>query len=361
MDQIIPFIQRPLKPQSFFQKLFKQLPKENAIIELNNLLAIFPLDEITEDNITAIEQKYGLNLIKTFYPNLEEFYAVLLNFYLKDKMLSDEEIRNLEGLKNALGLYDASITFLNAKIGSVVYKQLFQEVVSDGEISEQEKKFLKDLENKLRLPDSISQKISEEVRTRYIHGYMSQVISNQTLSPEDEKELDAIAKNLNVNLVSNKSTAQQLERLKLYWSLENLTLPIIEASVKLQKNEKCFFTQENIDLHGIRRPKHAPELKAYSTNLSTIRGAYLNNELESIFTRNLKVSNSGTLCLTNKRVLLLGSKKSTIALDKVMQINLFSDGVEIIKNAGNNIILRIDDNADVFAIILDRLIKNRNI
>src|SRR5689334_19134354 len=75
------FQTQALRPKSFFQRLFRQEPAENALIELNNLLAAsLKLDAV---QIGAIEQKYCLKLAETFPLNLQEFYAVRWNDWLK--------------------------------------------------------------------------------------------------------------------------------------------------------------------------------------------------------------------------------------------------------------------------------------
>jgi len=90
--------QRPLSDTSFFQKLFKQVPQENAVIELNNLLAAKPVLNISQRDIEAIEGKYRLNLRKEFKLNLEEFYAVYLNHCLADKVINDDELKELNSI-----------------------------------------------------------------------------------------------------------------------------------------------------------------------------------------------------------------------------------------------------------------------
>src|SRR5688572_26477710 len=91
---------------SFFQKLFKQFPQENAVIELNNLLASKSIKEISKNEIKEIEHRYELNLIREFKLNLEEFYAVYLNYCLADRVLNEQEIEELGHLKNVLELDD---------------------------------------------------------------------------------------------------------------------------------------------------------------------------------------------------------------------------------------------------------------
>ena len=84
---------------SYFQKLFKQFPQENAVIELNNLLATKAIFDISQNEIQEIEKKYELSLHKEFRLNIEEFYTVYLNYCLADKILNEEKFW---GLSSAL-------------------------------------------------------------------------------------------------------------------------------------------------------------------------------------------------------------------------------------------------------------------
>ncbi|HEU0125137.1 MAG TPA: hypothetical protein VFQ56_02430, partial [Flavobacterium sp.] len=126
---------KALSNRSFFQKIFKQIPQENAVIELNNLLATKSLLDISPNNIEEIETKYQLNLLKEFKLNLEEFYAVYLNHCLADKILSEDELKELNHLKHILNLDDKTIGKLHAKTGEIIYKKSFQEAVADGRLT----------------------------------------------------------------------------------------------------------------------------------------------------------------------------------------------------------------------------------
>ncbi|MEZ0129691.1 hypothetical protein AB9T88_07985, partial [Flavobacterium sp. LBUM151] len=119
----------PLVSASFFQKLFKQLPIENSVIEVNNLLASYPINEISKEKIYNIEERYQINLEQEFKLNLEEFYAVYLNNCLNDGVLNDLDFENLNHLKLILSLKENSIEKLNCKIGEIVYKRFFEKAI----------------------------------------------------------------------------------------------------------------------------------------------------------------------------------------------------------------------------------------
>ncbi|MEZ4901774.1 MAG: hypothetical protein R2822_08470 [Spirosomataceae bacterium] len=72
------FETRPLIAQSLMQRLLRQQPIENAVIELNNLLATQPILSINRTDLDLIEQRYSV-LLSQFMLNLEEFYAVHFN------------------------------------------------------------------------------------------------------------------------------------------------------------------------------------------------------------------------------------------------------------------------------------------
>lgn len=51
-----------LQDQSLLQKIFRQHPTENSIIELNNLLASKEIKSITQHDIIALSREYNINV-----------------------------------------------------------------------------------------------------------------------------------------------------------------------------------------------------------------------------------------------------------------------------------------------------------
>src|ERR1044072_5366831 len=94
----------PLQKRSFFQKLFKQYPEENAVIEVNNLLAASDITSISKKDISEIERRYYFSLSKEFQLNLEEFYAVYLNSCVNKMSLTADHINSLDHLQHILSL-----------------------------------------------------------------------------------------------------------------------------------------------------------------------------------------------------------------------------------------------------------------
>ena len=64
MDNI--YTKLELQSSGFFQKLLKNELRENALIEINNLLATKSIKEIQLEEIEAISAKYKINLHEKF-------------------------------------------------------------------------------------------------------------------------------------------------------------------------------------------------------------------------------------------------------------------------------------------------------
>jgi hypothetical protein len=355
--------QKPLTKPSLFQRLFKQQPQENAVIELNNLLASNELLTISSKNFEEIESRYRLKLNKEFKLNLEEFYAIYLNHCLADKELNEQEVSELNHLKRLLNLDDKTIDKLHSKIGEVVYKKSFQEVVSDGRLTKEEEEFLNKLENTLRLPKELAEKISSETRIAFIENYVAQIVSDQRLSPAEERELQAIASSLNVNVQLKEQTKEQLRKLKLYWALENLDLPIIQPDIIIQKSEVCHFKIPNVNWYELRSVRQRVNHSGYSTSFRVAKGFYLRSgsyRPQSYSVDTMKLIDTGTLYLTNKRIIFTGTKKnSNIRIDKIIDFTPYTDGVEIGKDTGKSPTLQMAQNANIFCMILERLLNER--
>ncbi|PAC29227.1 hypothetical protein [Flectobacillus sp. BAB-3569] len=352
---------RPLNNQSFFQRLFNQLPEENSVIELNNLLATKPILCISQTDIDGIENRYKLSMLNEFRLNLEEFYAVYLNYCLVDKVLTDTELQELSHLKKILGLDDKTIENLHIKIGEIVYKQSLQEAVSDGRLTKIEIEFLEELENTLRLPKELAYKISYETRSLYVQNFVSKIINNKRLSPAEEKELNAISESLNISIELDGQIQEKLKKLKRYWAIENLDLPVIESDITIQKSEVLYLKIPNVNWFEFRGSRYTKSHTGHSTSYNLIKDFYLNPEgstSNSHKISNIRKIDIGTLYLTNKRIIFQGiEKNSNIRIERIANFAFYSDYVEIVKDTGKNPTLQIKQNVDIFCMMLERLLK----
>lgn len=158
-----PFQVVPLQPRSFLQRLFKQQPVENAVIEVNNLLANSPIEQLSRPMVMKIGVQYHVDINKTFPLNMEEFYATYLNFILRKHQLGYFDEKNLYLLQDILGLKDTVIQHLHISIGSIWYEKAIRKCIKNGIFSQQEEKALSGYSRHLRLPAYIADKIKEKL------------------------------------------------------------------------------------------------------------------------------------------------------------------------------------------------------
>ncbi len=308
---------------SFLQKLLKQQPEENAVIELNNLLANNTILEIDKSEIERIESKYGFKLIDEFKLNLEEFYATYLNYCLSDHNLSEHELHELDHLRSILSLHSKTVKSLHNKIGVQVYKKSFEEAVADGLLSKEEEELLQRLEKVLDLPENVAERISKDVSSTHVKNYIGDILKRQLYSPKQEEVLNQMLKSLKIDFEFDKKTIDLLKLYKQYWFIEKGDLPVLFTDVVLQKEEHCYYKTQ-IDWYETRR---------------------------DVWT----LIDSGPLYVTSKRLLFMGRSKNTnIRLDKILSVTQHSDGIEIDKDAGKVPILKPRPNE---LIVMEKIIK----
>jgi hypothetical protein len=341
------FREIPLLRQSLMQRLLKQLPEDNAIIELNNLLANNSVKDISSNDVNSISKKYNTDLVKTFSLNLEEFYAVLLNSFLRHEYLSSEDADILNHVKRIFELDNKNVLEIHLQLGGKIFRQYIEKKISNGRLTDDVKKRLNEFKRELLLPENIANDILQNVcNTFFVKAYQS-TIENNRVSPVKEEELLMIAKSLDINISPLYKTT--LYRLKTYWSYENSKLEEIETKIKLQKNEVCYFVENNVQWYEER------ELMKRKYGYAKV------DSHKKLITRNLKKIDIGTVVLTSKRLIFSGiEKNANIGYDKVILISEFEDSIEIDKQSGRNPILCFEQNTDIIYILLQRLMKEFN-
>lgn len=355
---------RPLYAVSFFQKLLRQLPEENAVVELNNLLASTPVQDISRQDIKSIEDRYRLSLKKEFALNLEEFYSVYLNYCLRNSDLNKTERDELYHLAEILKLEEHTLQYLHTRIGELVYRNAFAKVIADGRLSNGDMELLNRLQHALQLSKALTEKIATEMRAAFVQEYVSGVIARMRFSPAEERELHDISSSLHVVIQLSEQTKSRLHKLKCYWAIENEQLPVVHTTAVLQKDEECYFTSSGVRWYEWRGTRNIPGSSDVPMNFREIKACYFNKTGNGRFSYGadvMKLVDEGTLYVTSKRIILAGGvKNSLIRLDGISGLIASHEGVEIRKSTGKNAILRLGEQADMFCMLLQRVLNDVN-
>lgn len=353
------FETRPLVAQSFMQRLLRQHPTENAVIELNNLLATHSIQSITPTDVAAIEQRYGLSLSQ-FMLNLEEFYAVHLNYQLANQPLPGNGLADLAHLQDLFQLPAQSVEMLHIRIGEVAYRQRAERAVRDGQISADDKATLTGLQKAISLPSDLADTIYTEVCQAHLDQFVHAFGTDARITPDEEQRLQSISKNLGVKL--SAEAKRTVERYKKYWTAEHTALPVIEVSTSLQKSEQCHYYAESVqwfeERASARRTNYDDHYEhGKSFDVVDLQSTTTSARKETFDI--LKRISSGNLYLTNKRLIFEGSEKTTsVKSAAIISVKAYKQGILIDKLTGRSMLLLIDRDADSLALMIQRLLRS---
>ena len=356
-----PYSVKELKAPNFFQKLFRLKPKINAILEINNILSTKPVKEITVEEVEAIAAIYNVNLHRRFKDQLREFYQTYLIACFSDNILTDTELDELNSLKHLLVLSDNEVSDLQLNLASGIYRKSYDQTISGGTLEKSQEEFIDALQKNIRLSDEIAKKIGDESRKHFMDMQLKKMVKDRKVSPDEWNEFTQIAKNLNVTVSFDEATKQQLEKFKLYWLIENGTLPIRDVNITLPKNENCYITM-NAEWLETRTVTQRINYGGPALRIKIMKGVYYRAGsvgVQRITSEELTVIDSGTLYITNKRMIFIGNKRSNnIPINKILSVTPYIDGVGIEKDSGKSPIIRVSFNADILAMILGRVIND---
>lgn len=356
------YIKKGLHKPTFIQRVIGTKIKENALIEINNLLAEKELQTVTVEDIRAIEQKYGLNFETDYDKEISGFYKAYLNSCLEDKFISDTELEDLKHLKYILGINDKDVDEIHKELAGIIYKQEVDKVIKDGELDENERIFIEKLQNDLKLPDDVAKKIYQTSGQELIKNFMNQAIADAKLTPEEEKELVAIAKNLNAELKMDDVTKSSLEKYRLYWQIENDEMPELVVDINIPRNEKCYFFVQNVIWFEQKEESKNKAGTDTGLKLKIAKGLYWrkgNDEIHKTPAQNWNKIDQGGLYLTNKRLVFKSSKEGDkiVLLNRILDFTVFHDGLELEKEGSKNVFLQFEGTADIFAMLLGKSVS----
>ncbi|WP_203293494.1 hypothetical protein [Luteirhabdus pelagi] len=351
------------KKPSLIGKILKRTPKENALIEINNLFVENEKDltKVTLEQIQEITERHKLKLKRKFKALRIELFRNYIHHCLKDHVIDDEEINTFLHLKKLLHLTDAEIRQVIKFETNKLYDQEVKKAVSDGVLTEEEKTNLELLKKNLLLQDEIASDILKTNSEKILKNFINDAISDERLSDEEYQKLEEISLSLGIEPSLNSKTRENLERYHLYWTIENGELPILRnPPINIQKSENLYFMTDVIWKEQRRVTKRI-NYSGPTARIKIAKGVYY--RMGSISAKSVsedvwQVIDSGSIYLTNKRLIFMGARgNKTIRLNKILDIKPYKNGVDIQKDTGKSPFLEFGDNVDIFSMIIVRLMN----
>ncbi len=335
-------------------------------------------------NLRRLRDALGLRHddVKAIEVNLEELYRTRLKQALSDEAVSADEEAQLGHLASDLRLSDEQVARIRrgemesvvrqitararqagalseadeAKLGDALresqgadpklaralgelYRARVRRAATDHRLSSFEKDSLAGLAKNLQLPDEIVERIRKEELGAVTKAVIDRMVEDRRLWPEEDDEFRRVCRDLGVSATFDDATLALLERFRLFWRIENGETPDVNVPIKLKRGEVChFFTpMEHFEERTVtRRVRYGGP----AASIRIAKGIYwrMGDIGVSRVTENvLAPLGQGTLYLTSSRLLFDGDRKSTsIPLSKVINFQLYTDGVKIEKDSGKD-------------------------
>lgn len=354
--------EKELFKPSFFARIFGKQPKENALIEINNLLAINQanLKKLSLDKILLIAEKYNVDINEMGHQFRCDLFKSYLDYCLADRKIEEREVSDLEHLKHILLLNEADTKTLISLESKKIYAEEVTETIKDGQFNIIKKENLKKLQSDLLLPDNLAQSILGEKAKDLYEKFIDDALKDERLSIDEELELEMIAKNLGIDPKYSDNKKENLNRYRLYWQIENGYLPILNSEIAIQKNETLHF-RTKIDWLEQRKVTKRINYWGPVARIKIMKGVYYrigSIGAQRVSEDNWQMIDSGVLYLTNKRLIFLGQKgNKTIPINKILDFKPFKNGIDIQKDSGKSPFLRFEKNIDLFSMILARIMS----
>ncbi len=168
----------PPRNPTLFQRLFRRPIKENAIIEITNLLAENPIRSLSLTQVAAILKTYDLAFSDVMDSFLDLFRRVL-GHAAADRELSAEDREDLAHLQMILNLPDDGVAHMREEVLRELYANSLAGALADSHISPEERARLEAIGTSFGLPEQRLLDIYKEQVMKLLHWNLWRRISAQ--------------------------------------------------------------------------------------------------------------------------------------------------------------------------------------
>jgi hypothetical protein len=229
-----------------------------------------------------------------------------------------------------------------------------RKALADGVLDEHEKRRLAKVADELGVSTGPIQAAREDDYRKRMQPIIKGIISKRRMTKNDLEEIFAIADNLGIE--PNLGRELDMCWLMNAWEQgDEFELPKMKSTAFLKQGEICHFcgssvwsqlkiVKTRLGSHGFS--SSIKIMKGVRYRIGTVRPAHSQSE-------ELVDLSSGELIITNKRLVFNGDKKSmNIQLNRLINLDLHGDGIEMSKGSGKNEFFRLSPLDAEFAYML---------
>lgn len=163
-----PFVPLPLVRRTLIQRLLRRRPRENAVVEINNLLAGTSVRDVQRADVLRICAEHRTTLDGPLSGRFERIYRDYLTYCLSDRHLTEQELGDLAHLQKVLGIRADSAAAIHEHVARRLYSCSVTDALEDGVIDPGEREFLGRLQQELALSGRAAHRILEaKMRQRH--------------------------------------------------------------------------------------------------------------------------------------------------------------------------------------------------
>jgi hypothetical protein len=335
--------------------------KDGALAEINNLFArAASITKVSHPDIASACEKHRVKLEKLSMELRAELYERYVTHAFRDRVIADDELAVLSALQSLLQLDDAAVQRAYWDPILEMYGSKVDQAIADGRLGEAEKEELAKLEKDLRIPRERAKRVYDARAGKRVEAHVTQIIGDKEVSPQEEQELSEMCASLDVNVAWSGDSKAIFDRFKENWRLQHGPLTPMEVTINLQGKEKCYAVR-NVAWYETRSVTRRINYGGPTARLRIMKGVYwrvgslaVNRVSEDVNT----LIDSGTVYLTNKRVVFMGPKgNKTIRLSRVLDYEVYKNGITLEKDAGKSPFLEFEDQPEHFGVLLGRLMN----
>lgn len=317
-------------------RLLGRVPRETAFVEVRNILATTPLEEVRESDITGALAKAKVRRREATKELTVIFeHAALLS--AADRELSDSDQRGLATLQRAFELTDAEAASAVESAVGQIFERTMREALSDGTFTEQEKAKLEATSKALGMSDVQTKRLYETAATAAVQAAFTIAAADRRYTEDEEAHVVALAESLGVTITHDESTAALVARFKLMAQIEDGELPSISVPVLLKRGESCHFAGPATH-HQIRTVTKRVNYSGPTASIRLMRGVRWrvgSISVQRVTTDVMTRLDAGGLYVTSTRLLFDGTRLNTsIPLRKITNFTVFKDGLKVEKETG---------------------------
>ena len=359
-----PFITKNRVEPNGIDKLLKRIPRENFLIEVNNLLANRSLDEITPGQIIALAEQYKIkNPLDMFGNELVQLFRDFLNEHLNNQLSSTNDFQSAKKIQGVLGISDLVFEKEYRQQALEIFKKQVSDTLNRTKKYNENEPQFEPLGKKLALTTNEQKQIVDEVLQSIVQQAANKMLDDARISPQEKENFDKLCKDLDVTPDFNSESKKAFELYSNLWQIENGSLPVYETDIFLQKDETCHY-QGSVDLYEIRTKTASYKYRGPAVRMKITKSLYyrMGNLKTARETKDvMTLIDSGDLYITNKRILFNGSKANkVIKYSQIVDLTPYTDGVGVIKETGKPSIFQLSEpDGETLIATITRLITDQ--